>query len=241
MEAKELLSSAEPQEETVEKVGEADDVVPAITDPNWHEYVMKHFQPDELIEGNPTTEGLRRVAQIILGDIIESSSRSILPPTLDNNYGATVEHKIVFNWRLDDNFGGDIRTFTEIADVHQCNTEPEFLKHSSATASTRAEGRALRKALKLKYCVAAEEVTNVQMGEEILAIKSNQINIINMLCSRCNIDVVKFINMGTQKYKKIEDISYNTAAKMVAALNGFVSDNSKIPEHIIGFNKDWRK
>ena len=235
-----ILKNVEVEEEKVETTSEAKDVIPAITDANWHEYVMSHFQPDELIDGNPTTDGLRRVAQLILGDIIKSSSHCVLAPTPENNYGSTVEHTVVFNWRLDDNIGGDIRTFTEIADVHQCNTEPEFLKHSSATASTRAEGRALRKALKLKYVVAAEEVTEVTMGEEILAIKSNQINIINMLCSRHNINVIKFINMGSTKYSRIEDVTYITASKMISKLNDFAKDASTIPEHIVGFDKDWR-
>lgn len=236
-----VLKNAQVLEENVETTEESKEVIPAITDVNWHEYVMKHFQPDELIEGNPTTEGLRRVAQLILGDIIESCSKCVLAPTLENNYGATVEHTVVFNWTLQDNIGGDIRRFTEIADVHQCNTEPEFLKHSSATASTRAEGRALRKALKLKYCIAAEEATTVTMSDEILAIKSTQVNIINMLCSRYNIDVVKFINIGSQKYKRIEDVTYTTASKMISKLNEYARDSSNIPEQILGFDKDWRK
>ena len=52
----------------------------------------------------------------------------------------------------------DGSTFCDVADSWEGNTDDMFCVYSTATAATRAEGRALRKALRLRV-VAAEEVT----------------------------------------------------------------------------------
>src|SRR5689334_6604577 len=54
----------------------------------WHDYVMKQFMPDELFEGNPTVDGLRRVTEALIGKIVESVSHVITPPqVLDKKSG----------------------------------------------------------------------------------------------------------------------------------------------------------
>lgn len=238
-EVKKMLDSAEVEEKAVEQEVLREEI-PLITDIGWSDYVMKHFEPDEMNDGNPTAEGLRRVAQLLLGDIIESHAKPISWPTENNPCSATVAYTVVFNWKLGDSLGGETRSFTELADVNEYNTEVEFRKHASATAATRAEGRALRKALKLKHVIAAEEQTTVAVEEETMPIKSNQINIINMLCTKHNINAFKFINSGSKKYEKIEDVSYTKATGMIGQLNKYISDKTTIPKDLIGFNKEWR-
>lgn len=241
MEAKEMLEKAKVIEETPlvkpeeDKVAE-EELIPDFNSPQWHEYVMKQFAPDEIIEGNPTTEGLRRVVSLLLGDIIESSAKCICAPTKDNNYSATVEHKVVINWRDNDSYAnGDVRTFTEIADVTDRNSsETVFRAYPTATASTRAEGRALRKALKLKHIIAAEEAEQPSESEnDNKPISSNQVVMIKHLAKRNNIDEMKFINSGSLKYGSINEISYTTAHKMLAKLNEYLNDKSKIPSKIL--------
>ncbi|MBX9836727.1 MAG: hypothetical protein K2X69_00295 [Silvanigrellaceae bacterium] len=242
MEAKEMLENAEVVEETPlvkqEEISPVEEeVIPDFNSPQWHEYVMKQFAPDEIVEGNPTTEGLRRVVSLLLGDIIESSAKCVSAPTKENNYSATVEHKVVINWcRESEGYGGgDIRTFTEIADVTDRNSdETVFRAYPTATASTRAEGRALRKALKLKHIVAAEEVEQSNESEpEDKKISTNQVVMVKHLAKRNGIDVFKFINSGTLQYSSIEDVSYNTAHKMLAKLNEYLNDKNKIPSKIL--------
>lgn len=240
-EIKQVFSSAEVAEDVKNEDKATVELppIPDITDKDWSDYVMKHFEPDELVDGNPTAEGLRRVAQLLLGEIVESGPIPVSWPNENNPCSATMIYKVVIDWKLGDRPG--LRVFSEIADVSEYNTESEFRKHASATASTRAEGRALRKALKLKHVIAAEENTTVALEEEILLIKSNQVNIINLLCSRNNIDVVKFINSGSAKYDNIEQIPYIKATSMIAVLNKYTSDKTQIPQNLIGYKKDWRK
>lgn len=241
---KQILDNVEVEEVKIvqEESVSVEDIRPDFNSPDWHEFVMKQFQPDELVEGNPTTEGLRRVVSILLGDIIESSARCINAPCPNNNFSATIEHTIKINWTEQDSFGGDVRTFTEIADVNSMNCDTVFRKYPSATASTRAEGRALRKALKLKHVIAAEEKGDdtSDTDEGFAPINSQQIMLLNHMCKKNNINVIKFINIGENKYNKIDEVGYNTAVKMVGVLNEYVNDKSKISEDIKGYKSDWR-
>ena len=145
----------EDQEEVaVVKEGSDEEERPSIFSDEWNEYVMAHFKSNELIDGNPICAGLRRVAELLLGDIIESGPEQVFPATDNNGPGrATVVFSVTFNWMN----GGTVKTFKEVADVWHGNTDDLFCAHPGATASTRAEGRALRKALKLR-CLAAEEL-----------------------------------------------------------------------------------
>ena len=68
--------------------------------------------------------------------------------------------EVVINW-MD---SGELRTFAEVADVWHGNTDDLFCAHPVATACTRAEGRALRKALKLRV-LAAEELAKKNIVE----------------------------------------------------------------------------
>lgn len=239
---KKILDNAEVEEVKVlqEEAVAPEEVRPSMNSPEWHDYVMKQFQPDELVEGNPTTEGLRRVVSLLLGNIIQSRCHCVMAPSHENNYASTVEHTVVIDF--DDGLGGDQRTFTEIADVNDRNCDSVFRQFASATASTRAEGRALRKALKLKHVIAAEENAGDANNDhtDFVPINSQQINVINHLCKKNDINVIKFINIGANKYEKIEDVSYSSAVKMVGVLNEYTNDKSKIVGHIKGYQANWR-
>ena len=123
---------------------EAIETTPVYGSQEWHDYIMKKFEKRELIDGNPTCAGLRRVAEDVLGSIIVSRPSQVFPSTDNNGPGrATVVFEVVFDW-MD---SGQMRTFSDVADVWHGNTDDLFCAHPVATASTRAEGRALRLSL----------------------------------------------------------------------------------------------
>ena len=236
------------EEEAFEKTYESniDPDAPDYNSTEWSDYVMTKFDKSELIDGNPICAGLRRVAELMLGTIIESGPEQVFPSTDPSKPGrATVLYKVVFDWMNT----GYIKTYKEVADVWHGNTDDLFCAHPVATASTRAEGRALRKALKIR-ALAAEELAKkdiVGIGQATTAdwnpedtISNQQVTFINNKCKQLDIDVRKFVNMGSTRYESINDVTRNTAQKMLRQLNDYQQKGS-IPEQIQGYESDWRK
>ena len=133
------------------------DTIPNYLLPTWTDEVMLLFANDELIDGNPTVAGLRRVAEIVIGPIISSRPTQVFPVNGDGPGRATVSYTVTFH---DHSSPMGVLEFGDVADVWIGNSDPLFVGFAVAAAATRAEGRALRKALKLKK-VAAEELTKV--------------------------------------------------------------------------------
>ena len=95
-----------------ESVGEENR--PSMFSDEWNDFVMAHFHRNELIDGNPICAGLRRVAEFLLGDIVESGPEQVFP-AMDGSSPdtATVVFKVVFNWMN----SGQQRVYKEVADV----------------------------------------------------------------------------------------------------------------------------
>lgn len=247
------FEEAEAKNEAVieEKVGGIEDR-PSMFSDEWNDYVMAHFHSNELIDGNPICAGLRRVAEFLLGDIVESGPEQVFPATDGLSPDrATVVFKVIFDWMN----SGKHRVFKEVADVWHGNTDDLFCAHPVATASTRAEGRALRKALKLR-CLAAEELAKkdiVNIVQESVKkvptsgeyeggnkISSQQIQFIDNRCNQLDVDVISFINMGENTYGSIEQVTKESAKKMIKVLNNY-QNGSAIPESIQGYKVNWRQ
>jgi len=208
---------------------------PSITDYDWPEYVLSQLEEDELFNGQPTTDGLRRIAENLLGPILESSSRLVQCPNPANEYTSAVEHSITFGCAEVGH-----RTFCDVADCSEKNTISTFAKYSSSTAATRAEGRALRKALRLRHTLTAEETESCVPNVSTDKINSQQIHFMNTLCGRNDIDVMKFVNSGKGKYDNINDVPYDKAGTMNRILSDYQSGKIKIPQEIVGYKSDWR-
>ena len=142
---------------------------------------------------------------------------------------------------------GEVRIWKDVADVWHGNTDDLFCAHPVATASTRAEGRALRKALKVR-CLAAEELAKKDIVEIVQQsvtvtddsrISLQQIQFIDTKCSQLDIDILKFINIGENTYNSINDVTKDCAKMMVKHLNNYQNSNKEIPNNIKGY-KNWR-
>jgi hypothetical protein len=244
----------ETPEETTEEleINERDDLMPEYGSEKWHDYVMSKFESHELFDGNPVCSALRRVTEDLLGTIVVSRPAQVWPATDPNGPGrATVVFEVVIDW-MD---SGNLRTYSDVADVWHGNTDDLFCAHPVATASTRAEGRALRKALKIK-CLAAEELAKKDVASIVRSsiestsstdgewseddgISSAQINFIDTKCKQLDINVLKFVNMGENTYESIYEVSKSTASKMLRVLNDYQTNTKKIPSSITSYQK-WR-
>ena len=249
----ELFDNTE-QEETKEVVVEesvGEEGRPSMFSDEWNDFVMAHFHRNELIDGNPICAGLRRVAEFLLGDIVESGPEQVFP-AMDGAAPdrATVVFKVVFNWMN----SGEQRVYKEVADVWHGNTDDLFCAHPVATASTRAEGRALRKALKLR-CLAAEELAKkdiVSIVKEAVkksptsgeyevdqSISTQQVQFIDTKCKQLDIDIMSFINIGSGDYANIGQVTRDSAKKMIKFLNGY-QNGEPIQDSIKGYKANWR-
>ena len=132
------------------------------------------------------------------------------------------------------------KTFSEVADVWHGNTDDLFCAHPVATASTRAEGRALRKALKLRV-LAAEELAKkniVEIVQQTVSRDSNnnispqQMQFIFNKCNQLDVEVGSFINMGEKTYEDISNVSKDCAKKMIKRLNEYQNGTHDVPQEI---------
>jgi hypothetical protein len=222
-------------------------VTPSIHDLEWTDYVLSLLSEDEKISGNPTTDGLRRVFEVALNCKILSSKSSIVQsPEPNNEKRATVVHSI--DYRLNDPstevLGLNIFSVDGAADVYWGNCDKLFRNHPVAVAETRAEGRALKRALRLRKVVAAEEIAkeiedspdNLTVGQ----ISNQQINFIDVLAQRLNIDVIKLFKQNNLDSTNIYTVSHDSAISIIRLLSKYQTSADSIPVDIIGYSKDWK-
>jgi len=221
---------------------------PAMTDPQWNDYVMSMFTDKEMYNGNPLVNGLRRVAEVVLGPIVYSGPTQVFPPQRDDHHGrATVVFTVEFQNGM---------RFSEVADCWEGNTDDMFCAYAIATASTRAEGRALRKALRVK-AVAAEEMTKkdtAKIVRELSAKKESsdggyddssrmsdaQSNFIDVKCRQLNVNGAILLS-AVFNVNSSRKISKKVASDIIDRLNTYQQDKSSIPEEVIGYIEEWRK
>lgn len=223
-------------------------IEPDMTDPEWSSYVIRQLDDDEKdVDGNPYVHGLRRIVSKLLGPILKGKAHVIQAPRFIADLGlamqpATVEYTLeILMGKTLDGIDPYVVELTDVADVYAGNTDPEYARHPSAMAATRAEGRCLRKALQLKRVVAAEEMTLVPIEASGAngCITPTQINFIDKLCKQLKVDVMKYVNMGERKFDTIDDVPHKTALKMTEHLTVWTNNPSKVPESIKGYKIDW--
>ncbi len=214
--------------------------VPQYASDAWQEYVLSQLKPDEYeTKGErkfPKAGGLRRVIQQLIGPIVESGP-TVMPFYNDT---AVVVYQLKIGWFVGlsawvkENLEAEdlqYRTFSEVADASPDNTPSPFNKYLVATASTRAEGRALKKALALNITTAEEVGISSEDAEETISVI--QLNSLNIMTDRLGINKERFI-----KYElgvvptELSKISKENGRKLLEKLNELQGNPDVIPEAI---------
>lgn len=253
---REFFDSLEIDKPPINSVGDdsvsnenSDIYVPTIGSAEWEDYVVAHLLPTEFFEKNgklyPKAAGLRRITQLLIGDIIESGpirEYAPLEPTIMGR--ATIVYEIKVSWLGNLN---DIRTFREAADAWIGNTPDVFAIHPVATASSRAEGRCLKKILQINLHTAEEMISNDDKPEDVekfsdgefkddAPITGAQISNITRLCERYNINIPKFIEYVYSGHtSSLVGLTSSQGSNLCATLNKYQSkgkDRLEIPEEI---------
>jgi hypothetical protein len=214
----------------------------------WTDYVLSLLSDDEKIAGNPTTDGLRRVFEIALNCVVvESTSNVVQTPDINNEKRATVVHTIGYILNNSDSNADpmllNMRTVSGAADVYWGNCDKIFRNHPVAVAETRAEGRALRRALKLRKVVAAEElakdIEDHPDHDTVTKITNNQLNFMDVLAKRLDINMVKLLEKLALPVDNLYNISYTDAVNIVTQLTQYQQQNN-VSEDILGYESNWK-
>lgn len=239
----------ETKEVKVKNNIEADDVEAVkdivITDLEWTDFVLQQLSDDEKIHGNPTTDGLRRIFEKVMNcTVIQSESDLVQAPEPSNDKRASVVHTLTW---YDLNIGADenckTKTVSGAADVYWGNCDKIYRNHPVAVAETRAEGRALRRALRLRKVVAAEEIAeNIEddIGvDNVNKITNNQINFIDVLAKRLDVNVLELIKTLNINETNIKNILHHDALSIIRELSSYQQKIDDIQSNVKGYVNNW--
>ena len=197
----------------------------------WDRYVMGLFKDNELMDGYPKVNGLRRVANLVLGNIV-SSKPSYVFVTQGDTRSVTVSYEIQVEWKLNTpvGFGNmglaalDVRTFGGLSCCNEDMSSP-YGRHPAAVAESKAEGRALRKALGLNV-IAAEEMLSGGDTEAPAAKPTSRItaalkSVIEVKAEKLNLvmkELIEKFGLGT---KDLGDFTMDDGRKLFVFINEF--------------------
>jgi hypothetical protein len=184
---------------------------------------------------------LRRISQVLLGPIVESIPTSIVA----SNGETSVSYKVTFLWqRSDPRYGIEV-SFGSCGDTTDTNANHPYNKYKAAMADTRAEGRALKKALGLKRILTAEEANPELELPSKDTVTSGQLAAIKNLCKKQDINVSKFVEMfcleiGADVPPTIDQLTKGVAVQACQRLNDYNvdvknNDHKLIPQDIKGY------
>jgi hypothetical protein len=211
---------------------------PSFSDPNWTDYVMGLFDEKELDKKSkmPRVDGLRRIALKLCGpyDMVVQEIPQL--PSRDNGGRATAVVQLKFH--------SDKRVVSDAADVYDGNTDSRFAVHAVAIAVTRAEGRALRKALFLTRILAAEELYGpngkIEEDEPYVApqkqkegsIQETMINSLFLMCDKQNVDLHKVaVDLGFD-IASPKDLTHEQGLKVANQLSLYQRKAIEVPEQV---------
>jgi hypothetical protein len=223
--------------ESAEEVAVEEGSEPSPTKQDWSEYVLDTLKNHELKDGNPTVDGLRRATEAVFGEIVRSTSQI---HNHDHARGVcTIKHTLEIRKYETDT----IIVVDGCVDVNRGNIPHPFNQHLVATADTRAEGKALRRALKLRV-VTAEEMQNSDEDDTLASqevITDQQILAINQMCKRLDVDLVSLGKTSCPNIEDIRSISNLQGRMLLSSLSEYQRKPSSIPESLVGYKANWRE
>lgn len=204
----------------------------------WTKFILSDLDTSELMKGRPTANGLRRMLEKHVGPIISTNVQVVQTPTPENERRASVVYTMTY-------FDGELnheRTISDAADCYYGNSSEPYVRHTVATATSMAEGRCLRKALRLNIVTAEETLetdqNEIDLAESLQPAKDSQKIAIENMCVKLGINCAAMItyfepdrkmNMDILSYKDAQFILNN----LVAYSRGPDKGGKIIPEEIL--------
>lgn len=208
--------------------------VPHCHDPDWVEFVMDQLADHELVKGSPTTDGLRRVCEQHFGRIVVSDSIPI-DYCVERNV-AVVKHLLEIA-RYD---GLGKIVVSAVVNVVGNTLPATFRTHAEATACTRAEGKALRRAMKIRVATAEELISD---GDDPISsdpITDQQILALKTLCKRLDVDLVALVKTMAKGAKNVKKVKNGEASMILNKLSEYQRD-TPVPSKLQGYKEGWEE
>jgi hypothetical protein len=201
-----------------------------MSDAEWSNYVLSLLTDDEKFDGAPTTDGLRRVAIELLGIF-----------SYDIQIHAVTESFAAITMRLE----WPERTVVGSAECSTGNSDGAWAVYPLATAETRAEGRALKRALGLKRVLTAEETSkkaklSVSVNDDLRTLGSitdTQITFIDKMCKKYDMDAKHIVEQVVGDFTDISKLTYTEAQEVNKLLDEWSKNK---PENLGSYNSNWR-
>lgn len=209
---------------------------PMMGSPEWSDFVLSHLTSKELPNDRPTAAGLRRAATFLYGPVTSE------PPAVHfcNERAAACTVSV---W-VDGNM------YQGSAECNSENTDEPYSKYPLATAETRAEGRALKKALCLNVLTAEEASKKADLtmpvGTEDRtegAITETQIKFIDRMCKKLDVNLPDVISTVVGPHDNIEELSHAEALQVNEALDTWSREPTEpTPQYmkLASYEPDWR-
>lgn len=208
--------------------------------PEWTQYVLDQLHLTELVNGRPSVDGLRRIFRKLEGHIVSSQGHVVQAPNDNQNQGrAVVQYTITY---LPYDFPDSPVVITDAADCYWGNTVKPFCNHATATATTMAEGRCLRKALGIRVLTNEEmqnpEGTDAKLIDEQLqdsnpAPENVKVAIMRM-AEKQKINLPSLLKyLDEVKTADISNISAMEGRLLMNKLNGYQQNKEPIPNEIL--------
>ncbi len=222
----------------------ADMSPPNITDPGWTQYVLDHLVDDEMFEGNPKGDGLRRLVEKFIGPIVAmETDLKTFPTGRSDENSATAVCRITIQRP-----GSNVPiVVSQVADATLESCPYPFSKFLSAIAETRALGRCYRAALRLKNVVTSDELAGEKVLQNTDRIQDSALKIIEKKCKDLDLNVQKVFWEGIDKDNKpaAKDYSEEDGVQVLDKIHSLqkkleTKDNAKVPEAIKGYDGEWR-
>ena len=187
---------------------------------------------------------VRGALLLLQGTVVESSSSVVHTQEPSNGNRANLTHTLVYvinDPDIDEHF--KVRTVNGSADVYWGNCDKVYRNHPVAVGETRAEGRALRRGLKLRKVVAAEEIAKEVEdidGNNVNKITDNQLNFIDVLSNRLDINIKSLVSNLKIENDNIFGLAHEEAVSIIRRLSELQQNVNDIPESLMGYDSNWR-
>ena len=194
-------------------------------DPEWTDFILEELHEDEMFEGVPRIEGLRRMVEKYISPI-----QSILSRVTPCDNGQTLTIIVTVEVHLEN---GQVYTASSDANMYSCTGE--FRNRLTATADTRAKSKVYREILCLRNMFTSEEVIKTEDISEDSNVAHSQKLVINKVAKKLDIDLEKLMDaaLGELAPKNIDSLKQSQAVHLMGLLDDYAKGRKEIPEEIL--------